>query len=116
MFHPGARSSSDRQDLPAQTGETLAVIAKIADVISHINVPQQSIAAAVEEQSNITDEVSGNVSNVSSGSAEIAMTIREGAVTAKLTTQSVNETQSTAKDLLRMSKELQTQVERFQLR
>ena len=44
------------------------------------------------------------------------MTIREGAVTAKLTTQSVNETQSTAKDLLRMSKELQTQVERFQLR
>jgi len=104
------------QELQSNSRDAIAAITRIAGVISRINDLQQNIAAAVEQQSHIATDVAGNVSTASSGSADIAKTIIGVALAAKNTTQSAGETQSTASSLLRMSRDLQEQVEHFRLK
>jgi methyl-accepting chemotaxis protein len=99
--------------IQADTTGATAAIGQIAAVIGQINDYQTTIASAVEEQGATTAEMNRSVSDVATGSGAIAGNISGVAEAAATTTEGVSQTQQAARDLARMSGELQTVVARF---
>lgn len=63
--------------IQADTDGAVAAIEKISDIINQINNYQTTIAAAVEEQTATTNEMSRSVAEAATGSASIAETISQ---------------------------------------
>ena len=101
--------------IQSDTEGAVAAIAEISDVITRMNDFQTTIASAVEEQTATTNEMSRNVAQAASGSAEIAGNIVSVAGAAQATSSGVGETQQAAADLSRMSADLQELVSRFRV-
>jgi methyl-accepting chemotaxis protein len=99
--------------IQGDTAAATAAISEITTVIGRINDYQTTIASAVEEQGATTAEMNRSVSDVATGSSEIAGNISGVAEAAATTTEGVAQTQQAAVDLARMSAELQTLVTRF---
>ena len=99
--------------IQSTTGRASDAIARITQVIDQINENQTTIAAAVEEQTATTSEITRNVSDVSGGSVHIAGTIAEIAESAASTSTSAAATQRSANDLAALSRTVEGLVAQF---
>jgi methyl-accepting chemotaxis protein len=95
------------------TDSAINMVRQLADVIGHIDSLQAGIAAAVEEQSVITQDVYANVRRAATGSREIASSIDLVATTAGSTATDVAQSRAAAGQLAAMAGELQELVHRF---
>jgi len=101
--------------IQADTGSAVAAIREITDIVSQINDISTAIAAAVEEQTATTAEISRNVSEAARGSSEIAQNVTSVAQSAQDTTAGANSTRDAAAELRRMAAELQDMVAKFRI-
>ena len=88
-------------------------IEKIGQMIGDISGIQQSIAAAVEEQSTATGEIGRNVEEAFRGSSEIAENVTGVSQAAQSTASGATQTQAAAQELARMAASLQSLVAQF---
>ena len=103
------------QVVAIQTDSAGAVIAieQISEVIARISDFQNTIAAAVEEQTATTAEMNRSVTEASTGTDSIASTITGVADAARTTSQGVTEQQQAVTELARMSSDLTNLVATF---
>jgi methyl-accepting chemotaxis protein len=94
------------------TRSAATAITTISSIISQIYEIQSMIAAAVEEQTATTNEISRNIAQAARGSSEIAMNITGVATAARQTSAGASDTQVSATELSRMASELQALVAR----
>ncbi|RLS42974.1 MAG: hypothetical protein DWH84_06450 [Planctomycetota bacterium] len=99
--------------IQSDTKGAVRAIAEISAVINQINDISSTIASAVEEQTATTNEISRNVAEASKGTTEIAQNITSVAEAAKNTTEGANNSQRATEELTRMSVELQSLVNEF---
>ncbi|WP_203996953.1 methyl-accepting chemotaxis protein [Virgisporangium aurantiacum] len=88
-------------------------IGEITDVIGQVNAYQQTIAAAVEEQTATSQEISRSITEAATGASTIAENITGIADAANESTRGVNETQIATMELARMATELNALVGSF---
>ncbi|MBP7146761.1 MAG: methyl-accepting chemotaxis protein [Acidobacteria bacterium] len=88
-------------------------IAKIVAVINQINFISSTIASAVEEQSATSNEITRNIAQAAHGTGEIAQSIAGMAQAAQGTSAGAHETHKSARELSRMSAQLQELVTQF---
>ena len=100
-----------------QAGSEGAVeaIGKVSTIIGTINDISSTIAAAVEEQTVTTNEITRNVTEASRGSGEIAENIGGVATAAQNTTKGANDTLGAAKGLSEMASKLQQLIDQFKV-
>jgi len=98
--------------IQSDTRSAAAAIATISSIISQIYEIQSMIAAAVEEQTATTNEISRNIAQAARGSSEIAMNITGVATAARQTSVGATDTKKSAAELSRMAGELQALVSR----
>jgi methyl-accepting chemotaxis protein len=96
--------------IQADSAAAVAAIGEIGAVIDQINATQTAIAAAVEEQTATTAEISRSVGQAADGSSSIAETIAGVAEAARQVTEGATETQQTAAELAGTAAELQATV------
>ncbi|WP_380159751.1 methyl-accepting chemotaxis protein [Kineococcus sp. R86509] len=95
------------------TDRAVEAIGGISEIISRINAFQTTIAAAVEEQSATTREMSRSVAEAATGSSQIAVTIETVASAVQETSAGVRSTREASEDLAGMAERLKTVVGRF---
>ena len=105
----GARIEAMQGD----TQRAVAAIAEIGTVIERIDSLQTRIAAAVEEQSATTGEISRNIVEATTGTTEIAENIVQVAQAAQSTAEGASNTQVSSQELARMAQALQRLVEEY---
>jgi methyl-accepting chemotaxis protein len=105
----GGRIESMQHD----TSRAVAAIAEIGTVIGRIDELQTRIAAAVEEQSATTGEISRNIVEATTGSGEIAENIVQVAQAAQSTAEGASNTQVSSQELARMAQALQRLVDEY---
>ncbi|HET9138498.1 MAG TPA: methyl-accepting chemotaxis protein, partial [Actinophytocola sp.] len=101
--------------IQADTANAVHAIGEISVVIGRINDIQTSIAAAIEQQSSTTNEMNRNVTHAADGSKAIADNIAGLAENAQQTNARLEDAQSAAAELARMSTELQSALANFKL-
>lgn len=92
--------------IQADTDGAVAAIEKISDIINQINNYQTTIAAAVEEQTATTNEMSRSVAEAATGSASIAETISQYQEIAQEAGKGVETLQHASDELVEASKEM----------
>jgi len=101
------------ESMQADTSRAVAAIAEIGSVIARIDELQTRIAAAVEEQSATTGEISRNIAEATTGSGEIAENIVQVAQAAQSTAEGASNTQVSSQELARMAQGLQRLVDEY---
>jgi methyl-accepting chemotaxis protein len=101
------------ESMQSDTQRAVAAIAEIGSVISRIDELQTRIAAAVEEQSATTGEISRNITEATTGSGEIAENIVQVAQAAQSTAEGASNTQVSSQELARMAQALQRLVDEY---
>ena len=101
------------ESIQASTRGAVTAIAQIGQIISQISDLQNTIAAAIEEQTATTNEITRSVTEVAKGSGEIAHTITAVATSAQSTSAGAIDSQRAAADLARMANALQTLAAQF---
>ena len=101
------------ETMQGDTQRAVAAIAEIGTVIERIDDLQTRIAAAVEEQSVTTGEISRNISEATTGSSEIAENIVQVAQAAQSTAEGASNTQVSSLELSRMAQALQRLVQEY---
>ena len=96
--------------IQTDTKAAVEAINEISQIITTINDIQKTIATSVEEQTGTTSEMSRTIADVSTGSSEIAKNIEGVAQAAESTTSGASDSQNAARELARMSSELQALV------
>ncbi len=91
-----------------------AALQRISEIVNKINELQSSIAAAVEEQSVTTKEISRNLSEVAKAGSDISQNVNVVASAAKESSIGARDTLKAATDLARLAEELRKSVGRFQ--
>ena len=99
--------------IQSDAGGAVAAIDRIGEVVTRISDSQNTIAAAVEEQSVTTKEMNRSVSDAAGGTGEIASAIDTLAGTSQVTTDGVREISTAVGELSRMSGRLQELVATF---
>jgi methyl-accepting chemotaxis protein len=97
------------------TEGAVTAIGEIVDVITRINEYQHTIAAAVEEQTAATNEISRNVAEAATSAAGIAHNVGAVSSAAAQTTEAAQSTTSAAGDLSRMAVDMRELVGQFRL-
>ena len=114
-----AKATEDisRKIMAIQTDTQGAVesIATISGVISQISDISGTIAAAVEQQSATTNEMTRNVADAAKGSGEITQNIEGVAQAARGTSTSAHESQKAASELADMASQLHNLVGQFKI-
>jgi len=98
-----------------ETARATAALEEATRVVSHISELQQSIAAAVEEQTATTNEMSRSVAQVAEASSTIAVNLESVAEASRTTTGAVTETSQASADVTDRANSLQLLVGRFTL-
>ncbi len=101
--------------IQTDTQGAVDAIATISGVISHLNDISGTIAAAVEEQSATTNEMTRNVADAAKGSGEITRNIEGVAEAARGTSSSAHESQKAANEVAEMAAQLRGLVIQFKL-
>ena len=101
--------------IQADTSGAVSAIEEISVVIERISEFQTTIASAVEQQTATTTEMNRSVAEAASGSGEIAQNITGVAEAARMTSESVAQTQQATAELARMSTELSGLVSTFRI-
>ena len=99
--------------MQADTQRAVGAIAEIGSVIGRIDELQTRIAAAVEEQSATTGEISRNITEATTGTGEIAENIVQVAQAAQSTAEGASNTQISSQELARMAQGLQRLVDEY---
>jgi methyl-accepting chemotaxis protein len=99
--------------IQADSSGAVSAIAEISAIITSINDFQMLIAAAVEEQTATTNEMSRNVTEAATGSGEIATNITGVASAAATTTRAVTQTLTAVEEMAAMASDLRAEVGRF---
>ncbi|MCP3990679.1 MAG: methyl-accepting chemotaxis protein [Actinomycetia bacterium] len=102
------------QAIQDDTSGAVAANERIGEFIDQISEISIAIAAAVEEQSVTTAEITTNVEEASSGTKQIAHSVAEVAEAAESTRQSTDETATSAASMSAMSTELSDLVAQYQ--
>ena len=105
----GRKIEAIQQDARGAVG----AINEITSIINRINEIQTTIAAAVEEQTSTTNEITRNVTEAARGSSEIAQNITGVASAAQSTTTGALDSQTAAGSLARMASELSQLLSKF---
>ena len=100
--------------IQVDTRSAVQAIEQISKIIDQINLLQNTIASAVEEQTATTGEISRSVAEAALGSNGIARNITSVAQTARSTTEGASNTQSSAEDLSKIAADLRKLVLQFQ--
>jgi methyl-accepting chemotaxis protein len=112
-----ARATEDISTrVTAIQGDSEAAVIAIEDIsriIDQINATQSAIAAAVEEQTATTTEMSRNVNEVATGSSQISESVAAVAAAAGETTTAAANTAQTSTDLARVASALKSSLSRF---
>jgi methyl-accepting chemotaxis protein len=95
------------------TGGAVAAIGEISSIVEQINDYSATIAAAVEEQTVTTSEMSRNVAEAASGSSQIATNITGVADAAAGSTKAAQGVSSEVETLTRLADDLTRQVSTF---
>ncbi|MBT0770640.1 methyl-accepting chemotaxis protein [Kineosporia sp. J2-2] len=103
------------QAIQSDTSAAVSAISEISEVIDQISTFQNTIAAAVEEQTAVTAEMARNVSGVADGSGEIAANVSVVARATEQTSSQLAEVGAAAASLDASSQELQDVVRRFRI-
>ncbi|MFF5295858.1 methyl-accepting chemotaxis protein [Paractinoplanes globisporus] len=103
------------QAIQHDTTAAITAIDRITGIIGQVNEFSTTIAAAVEEQTATTAEMSRNIVEAATGSGEIANNVAGVASSAQVTAEGVAEAQETAENLELMSRELHEIVDQFQV-
>jgi methyl-accepting chemotaxis protein len=101
------------ETIQSDSHDAMKAITEIGQTISRISGLQTTIATAVQQQTQTTNEISRNTSDVANGSSEITRSIAEVAASAQSTSEGAGYTQKAALELSRMATELQAFVSRF---
>ncbi|WP_088317603.1 methyl-accepting chemotaxis protein [Kineosporia sp. R_H_3] len=101
------------QAIQEDVATAVTAIGGITSVIDEISSYQSIIAAAVEEQTATTQQMTGDVTAAADRSDTVRAGIGEVTLAADRTTAGVAQTRQAADELARMSAELQELVERF---
>jgi methyl-accepting chemotaxis protein len=101
--------------IQAESSAAVTAIREIGQVIATINDYTTTIAAAVEEQTATTAEISRSVGMAADGSSSIADTISGVAEAARQVTEGATETQQTAGELARTAADLQQTVSSYRV-
>jgi methyl-accepting chemotaxis protein len=101
--------------IQSQTARSVVAIEEIQTVIERINSVQQTLSAAVEQQSATTSEIAQNVNNTASGSQEIARSIAGVAETATSTSAGATQALGASQDVAQMAERLRGLVEQFRI-
>ncbi|WP_432537228.1 methyl-accepting chemotaxis protein [Kineococcus arenarius] len=101
------------QAIQADTSSAADAITAVTGVIGQIDQYQTTIAAAVEEQTATTAEMSRGTADAAGGSEQIAANIGAVAAVARSTQESVAESERAVGDLDAVAAELQALVGRF---
>jgi methyl-accepting chemotaxis protein len=99
--------------IQADTGEAVAAIGQIGQIISQLGDYQNTIASAVEEQSATTADITRSVASAADGSSSIAQNIGTVARAAEATSAGVAATRQAASNLARMNQELKEAISLF---
>jgi methyl-accepting chemotaxis protein len=103
------------QSIQSDTAAATEAINRIVEVTGRLGDYQTTIAAAVEEQTATTDEMSRNIAQAAAGSADIAANISSISAAARVTTEGVDDTRTAAEELSAMSRELHGLVVQFRV-
>ncbi|WP_433613869.1 methyl-accepting chemotaxis protein [Dactylosporangium sp. CA-139114] len=101
--------------IQADTTAATEAINRIVEVTGRLGDYQTTIAAAVEEQTATTDEMSRNIAQAAAGSADIAANIAGISDAARVTTDGVHDTRTAVEELSDMSRELRVLVGQFRV-
>ncbi|WP_438870705.1 methyl-accepting chemotaxis protein [Paractinoplanes ovalisporus] len=101
--------------IQAESNAAVIAIQQIGEVIATINDYTTTIAAAVEEQTATTAEISRSVHEAATGSSAIAATISGVSDAASHVTSGAADTRQTAANLARTAAELQATVSVYRL-
>lgn len=106
-------SNATIEAIQADTGDAISAISQISEVINHVNDYQTTIASAVEEQAATVREMARNANEAAGGAREISKNINGVSTAAQNTFRSVGQTQNTAKELSKISNDLNHMVAQF---
>jgi methyl-accepting chemotaxis protein len=101
------------QTIQTDTDAAVSAIGEIGSVIERINAIQATIAAAVEEQTATTNEMSRGIAEVADGARDISEGIAGVTETAGETTREAGNTERAAQDLAHTADVLHEVVARF---
>jgi len=101
--------------IQTDTKGAVAAIGMITRIIGRVNDISVTIAAAVEEQSATTSEMSRNVAEAAKGSGEVARNITGVAQAAQGTSSGAKDSQKAARALAQMSVDLRGLVAQFRV-
>ncbi|MDQ1295249.1 MAG: hypothetical protein QG608_3134 [Actinomycetota bacterium] len=99
--------------IQGDTSAAVGSIARISEVIGQISTFQQTVAAAVEEQTATTRSMNENVSEAAKGAGKIAETISGIATVAQSTNQGISLVGDSVSELARMASDMRGLVSRF---
>ncbi len=99
--------------IQAMTSQASTAIEAITDVIRRINENQSMIAAAVEEQSATTAEISRGVADVAQGAQKISGSMAAIASSTSTTSANAMTTQVSANQLADLASDVSTLINRF---
>jgi methyl-accepting chemotaxis protein len=101
--------------LQADSADAADAIGGIASTINEVALIQQSIAAAVEEQSASTQEIGNRVAGAAGRTGDIAARVGAVTTTSQEATSAAAQTQQAAQELAATADELRSVISQFQL-
>ncbi|MGA3195589.1 MAG: methyl-accepting chemotaxis protein, partial [Terriglobales bacterium] len=101
--------------IQAGTKSAVAAIGTVSEVIGQINNISATIAAAVEEQSATTNEMTRNTREAAVGAGEISANIAAAAQAAEGTSSRAEESQKAAQDLASIATQLSGLMRQFKI-
>jgi methyl-accepting chemotaxis protein len=96
--------------IQAEVRAAVAGVSRLAEIVARIDQTQQSIAAAIEEQTATTTELARNVGEAAAGNKQVAQGVAAAADGARRTTAGAAEVQAAAAELARLAAELDALV------
>jgi methyl-accepting chemotaxis protein len=117
LAHETARATKDISDrveaIQHDTGGAVSAIGEIGAIIARINDYQTTIAAAVEEQTLTTNEMSRGLTEAAVATSEIASKATAAAESVDATAAGIDQARQAAAQLAAMSSEMQQTVDSF---
>ncbi|MGD9868158.1 MAG: methyl-accepting chemotaxis protein [Hyphomicrobiales bacterium] len=95
------------------TGEAVEAIRSIAERMERVNSYSSAIAAAVEQQSASTSEISSSVQLAANGARSASQNMQGLSASVSETTQSVNQVEHASASVARQAEELRQTIDRF---
>jgi methyl-accepting chemotaxis protein len=99
--------------IQAVTSEAVEAISEIREIIREMNDISVTVAAAVDQQSVTTTEISRNTQQAAAGTYEVAANIAQVRAGADATGQAAQQSRLAAVDLARQSEHLRREVDAF---